>query len=110
MRKVVSNAIDYNMYFCMGLAGAVIAGGLNVVGADQHGEIVFDLSGRNFYLPLIAMLFLITISFLVSLVFLFLFHPASGDEAALLFKRESYIVITLMSGFLALASYLCLPV
>ena len=37
VRKVVSNAIDYNMYFCMSMAGAVIAGGLNIIGADQHG-------------------------------------------------------------------------
>jgi len=63
----------------MSLAGAVIAGGLNIIGADQHGEIVFDLSGRNFYLPLIGLLFLITISFVVSIVFLFLFHPTTGD-------------------------------
>lgn len=98
------------MYLCMSVAGAVIAGGLNVVGADQRGEIVFDLSGRNFYLPLLALLFLLAVSFLVSLAFLLLFHPTSGDEAALVFKREIYLIIILMSGFLALASYLSLPV
>jgi hypothetical protein len=53
---------------------------------------------------------MLTISFIVSLAFLFLFNPSSGDEAALVFKREVYVIIILMSGFLALASYLCLPV
>lgn len=36
--------------------------------------------------------------------------PDSGDEAAIIFKREIYLILFFLTGFLALAAYLCLPV
>lgn len=110
VRKIVSNATDYNMYFCMTVACGVSAAGMNVVGADQKGEIIFSLSSSNIYLPLIAVLFLLAINLVVNLIFSFLFQPSSGEEVGLGFKREVYAVSVLMSGFLALAAYLSLPV
>ena len=110
MRKIVSNTIDYNMYFCLSIACGVSSAGTNVIGADQSGEIVFSLSNCNLYLPLLAILFMMTIALLVNLVFTFLLSPSSGPDIVLNFKRELYLVLVLMSGFLALASYLALPV
>ena len=110
VRKIVSNAIDYNMYFCLSIACGVSSAGTNVIGADQSGEIVFSLSNCNLYLPLLAILFMMTITLLVNLVFTFLVSPGSGPDIVLNFKRELYLVLVLMSGFLALASYLTLPV
>lgn len=37
VRKIVSNATDYNMYLCMSVACGVYSGGINIVGADQKG-------------------------------------------------------------------------
>ena len=37
IRKIVSNAIDYNMYFCLSITVAIGTAGINVVGADQEG-------------------------------------------------------------------------
>jgi hypothetical protein len=37
VRKIVSNATDYNMYLCMSVACGVSAGAMNIIGADQNG-------------------------------------------------------------------------
>jgi len=37
IRKIVSNAIDYNMYFCLSIACGVSSAGINIIGADQNG-------------------------------------------------------------------------
>jgi Na+/H+-translocating membrane pyrophosphatase len=110
IRKIVSNAIDYNMYFCLSMTCGISAAGINVVGADQEGEIIFSLSNCNLYLPLLAVLFTLTVILLVNLLFKFISNPSNGSEIALNFKREIYLVLILMSGFLALAAYLSLPV
>jgi hypothetical protein len=109
VRKVVSNALDYNMYLCVSLVCAVVAGA-NVTGADQQGEIIFNNSMSNCYLPLIAFSFLLFFSLLASALSFVFINPDSGEEAALVFKRETYLVLFFMIGFLALAAYLCLPV
>jgi Na+/H+-translocating membrane pyrophosphatase len=109
VRKVVSNALDYNMYLCVSLVCAVVAA-TSVIGADQQGEIIFDHSVSNCYLPLLAFCFLLFFSVVASAVSLMIFSPDSGEEAALIFKRETYIVVFFLIGFLALAAYLCLPV
>jgi hypothetical protein len=61
------------MYLCIALSCGVSAAGLNVIGADQNGEIIFDISGCNYYLPLIAVLFILAIVLILSPVTLFLF-------------------------------------
>lgn len=110
MRKIVSNALDYSMYLAVALACATSAGGMNIIGADQQGEIIFDYSISNIYLPLLALLFLFFFSLLANLLASLLLAPDSGDEAAIVFKREIYIILFFLTGFLALAAYLCLPV
>lgn len=57
-----------------------------------------------------AVLFLLAINFITNVSFTFLFQPSSGEEAGLTLKREVYVVAIFMSGFLALAAYLSLPV
>jgi hypothetical protein len=87
LNKIVTHALDYNMYLSICLTGALACGGLNIVGADQNGEIIFDYSICNIYLPLIAISFILFFSMLVSIISYFLFSPDSGDECALIFKR-----------------------
>ena len=110
MRKIVSNALDYSMYLAVALACATSAGGMNIIGADQKGEIIFDYSIANIYLPLLALLFLFFFSLFANVLASLLLAPESGEDAAIVFKREVYIVLFFLSGFLALAAYLCLPV
>ena len=87
VRKIVSNAIDYNMYFCLSIACGVSSAGTNVIGADQDGEIIFNLSNCNMYLPLMAVLFMMTISLLVNLVFTFVVSADNGSDIAMNLKR-----------------------
>ena len=74
VRKVVSNALDYNMYLCVSLVCAVVAGA-TVTGADQQGEIIFDHSMSNCYLPLMAFCFLLLFSLLASALSLVFMNP-----------------------------------
>lgn len=110
VRKIVSNAMDYNMYLAIALTCATSAAGMNIIGADQKGEIIFDFSIYNIYLPLLAILFMLFFSLLANVLTSLLLAPDSGDECAIIFKREIYLIIFLLTGFLALAAYLCLPV
>lgn len=94
------------------LAGIVLtiyAAAENVIGTDQKGEIIFELSLRNCYLPILSYLF--------SLIFLFLFNvaagvilrPSSGEEVRRHFLLQKYAVLVFLCGFQSLASYLALP-
>lgn len=98
------------MYLAVALACATSAAGMNIIGADQKGEIIFDYSIYNIYLPLLAVLFLFFFSLLANVLTSVLLSPDTGDEAAIIFKREVYLILFFLSGFLALAAYLCLPV
>ena len=97
------------MYLVIGLAAGVGIAGRNLIGSDQKGEIIFGNSVSNVYLALIAILFMSFFSTAASAA-ASLLSPDNGDSATILFKRELYLVMILMSGFLALAAYLCLPV
>lgn len=98
------------MYLSVALACATSAAGMNIIGADQKGEIIFDYSIYNIYLPLLAVLFLLFFSLLANVITSLFLYPESGDEAAIIFKREIYLILFFLSGFLALAAYLTLPV
>lgn len=63
------------MYLVIGLACATGATGTNVIGADQNGEIIFDLSCNNLYLPLMAVLFLLCFSFLANVALSLIASP-----------------------------------
>lgn len=98
------------MYLAVALTCATSAAGMNIIGADQSGEIIFNYSIYNVYLPLLAMLFLFFFSLVSNVLTSVILSPDNGDEAAIIFKRELYLILFFLSGFLALAAYLCLPV
>lgn len=97
------------MYLVVAVTAAVGIAGRNLIGADQRGEIIFGHSASNLHLPVLALLFALFFSSVGSGL-ASLLTPDNGDAAAILFKRELYLLLVLMSGFLALAAYLCLPV
>jgi hypothetical protein len=75
------------MYLAVALACATSAGGMNIIGADQKGEIIFDYSIYNIYLPLLAVLFLFFFSLLANVLTSLVLSPDTGDEAVIIFKR-----------------------
>ena len=86
VRKIVSNALDYNMYLAVALTCATSAAGMNIIGADQSGQIIFDYSIYNVYLPLLAVLFLFFFSLVSNVLTTLVLSPDNGDEAAIIFK------------------------
>ena len=80
-----------------------------MIGADQEGEIIFELQMDNVYLAIL--------SFAFSLFFVFFFNvlagaflrPSSGDEVRRHFALQKYVGFGFLVGFQSLASYLCLP-
>jgi Na+/H+-translocating membrane pyrophosphatase len=78
------------------------------MGVDQKGEITFDYSLKNCYLPVL--------SFLFALFFNLLFNaatapisPSTTEGIRFVLNIQRFLTFILLCGFQALATYLCLP-
>lgn len=67
INKSLSKTLDY-LAFLPSIIGIVMkAAGMNVIGVDQKGEIVFDLSADNAYVPVLLIGFSLFFSVLFSI-------------------------------------------
>lgn len=87
MNKSVANVLDYAMYLSTCVAVTVAAGGSNIYGVDQEGEITFDRSLSNAYLPFLAIAYALFFSVTVSIACNYILVPSSGEDVVLAFKR-----------------------
>jgi hypothetical protein len=82
------------------------AAGMNVIGVDQKGEIVFDLSTDNSY----TAVFLMGYSLFFSLLFSIWKGSAESEAQVKMHFRVNIVgIFVFLSGFSALACYLTLP-
>jgi hypothetical protein len=57
VNKGLAKSLDYIFFFILSIAVSTKIVANNIVGTDQRGEIIFELSGYNIFLPLLAMSF-----------------------------------------------------
>ena len=82
------------------------AAGMNVIGVDQKGEIVFDLSSDNTYAPVLLVGFSLFFSILFSI---WKGSPENEAQVKTHFRLNIVGIFIFLSGFSALACYLTLP-
>lgn len=79
LNKSIANALDYSMYLSCAIAVSVSASVNNIFGVDQMGEIVFDISINNAYLPFLVVAYVLFFSTSMSVVSGYVFHPSTCD-------------------------------
>jgi hypothetical protein len=67
VNKSLSKSLDYLAFISSIIAVVMKATGINIIGVDQKGEIVFDLSSDNSFTPLLLIGFSVFFSMLLSL-------------------------------------------
>jgi len=96
-------------YVTAGISVTIYTAAYNIVGTDQEGEIVFELTLNNCYLPILSFFFSLFFNLLFNIVLGFVLRPSTGDGVRTGLSLHRYASVFLNCGFQALAAYLCLP-
>lgn len=67
VNRSLSKSLDYLAFLPSIIAIVMKAAGMNIIGVDQKGEIVFDMSSDNSFTPLLLIAFSVFFSILLSL-------------------------------------------
>jgi hypothetical protein len=96
-------------YLAAGVSVAIYSASYNIVGTDQEGEIIFNYSLSNCYLPILSIIFSLFYNLFFNAIFGIVISPSSGDGVRTFLGVHRYATTILLCGFQALAAYLCLP-
>ncbi len=66
VNKSLSKSLDYLAFVPSIIAIAMKSAGMNIIGVDQKGEIIFELSSDNSFTPLLLIGFSLFFSILLS--------------------------------------------
>ena len=107
--KTIASLLDTLTFFLAALSLTFYCAATSIIGTDQEGQIVFELSLNNCYLPIISILFSVFFMFFFNVLSGMFLRPTSGSEVRTYYNAQKYVVLGFLIGFQSLAAYLCLP-